>query len=163
MSRVRMGLAFLGWWAGLFLFYLLLAAKCTTAEEGAGALAGAVGATAVLATRTAGRRHFRPRLRWLRHLAHLPWRVLADCGIVAAALGRRLIGSDVAGSFHTVPFAAGGDDPEAAARRALVTAGVSLAPNTYVVAIDRERGELLVHQLVPSREPPGHGNREWPL
>ena len=49
------------------------------------------------------------------------------------------------------------------ARRALVVAGVSLAAEHYVIAVDRERNVLIVHQLIPSQEPPGHGDREWPL
>jgi hypothetical protein len=49
-----------------------------------------------------------------------------------------------------VPFPHGpGDDPEAAARRALATVGLSVAPNTVVVGIDAATDELLVHQLVP--------------
>lgn len=154
----------LGWWTALLVFYLLLAAKWSWQEASAGAVAAGIATTAAVATYRAGGLAFRPRLRWLRLLARIPWSIFVDCGVVAAALWRRLVhGEMVTGSFRTVPFDPGGEGSVSAARRALVTAGVSLAPNTYVVAIDRDRGLLFVHQLVPSPQPPGNGDREWPL
>jgi multisubunit Na+/H+ antiporter MnhE subunit len=152
------------WWAALVGFYLLLVMKLAWPEAVAGAVAAALGATGATAAAGAGRLHFRPRLRWLRHLIGIPWRVLADCGIVAAALGRALVlRQPVEGEFRTIPFEPGDGSGESAARRALVAVGVSLAPNTFVVAVDREHRLLLVHQLVPSARPPGGGDREWPL
>lgn len=152
------------WWAVLFGFYLLLAAKQAVAEAVAGVAIAALGAAAATSTAGAGKLRFRARLPWLAQVARLPGRILADCGIVAVALWRRLVGRHVvSGEFRIVPFDPGGDDAESAARRALVTLGVTLAPNTYVVAVDRERGVLLLHQLVPSAQPPGGGDREWPL
>jgi hypothetical protein len=66
--------------------------------------------------------------------------------LVRHATGRKR----VRGAFVAVPFEHGpDDDPEAAARRALATVGLSLAPNTVVVGIDGRRDELLTHQLVP--------------
>ena len=105
-----------------------------------------------------GKLHFKARLRWLGRLARIPGRILLDCGIVATALFRKR-----PSSFRTIPFDPGDASAEAAARRAIVTAGVSAAPNTYVVAIDRSRGLILVHQLVPTALPPGGGDTEWPL
>ncbi len=37
---------------------------------------------------------------------------------------------------------------EAATKRALLTAGLSFPPNSYVLEIDSESGEMLVHQLI---------------
>jgi hypothetical protein len=68
--------------------------------------------------------------------------------LVRHAIGR----SRVRGRFVAVPFPHGAnDDPEAAARRALATAALSVAPNTIVVGIDAATDELLAHQLVPDR------------
>ena len=67
-----------------------------------------------------------------------------------------------AGEYRDITFHPGGDDPVSAARRALVVLGVSLSPNTFVVAVDRERGLLRIHQLVPSAQPSGE-DKEWPL
>jgi hypothetical protein len=41
------------------------------------------------------------------------------------------------------------EDPhEQAAKRALLTAGESFAPNAYVLTIDNRRGVMLIHELV---------------
>ena len=164
MASVGAVRSWFGWWATLLGLYLLLAAKLTGEEILVGAGAAALAATAATVTAKAGNLRFQPRLSWLRRFARLPGLVLVDCAIVGAALWRRVIlRRTVEGVFRSVPFDAGGDDAVSAARRALVTAGISLAPNTYLVDMDRERGILLVHQLVPSTETPGKSDREWPL
>jgi hypothetical protein len=161
LSLVR---SWAGWWVGFVLTYLLLAGSLQGAELVAAIVLAGLAALAMTAARKAGHLHFEPRLRWLALLGRLPGRVFADCGLVGAALWRALVRRQtIEGVFRTLPFDAGGDDPVSAARRALVTAGVCLAPNTYVVAIDFRRGFLLVHQLIPSAQPPGGGDREWPL
>ncbi|HWG46818.1 MAG TPA: Na+/H+ antiporter subunit E [Gemmataceae bacterium] len=153
-----------GWWTVFALTYLLLAGSLQWAELVAGTVLAGLAALAVTAARTAGHLHFAPRLRWLAQLRRLPGRILADYGIVGAALWRTIIRRQrIEGAFRTIPFDAGDDDPVSAARRALVTVGACLAPNTYVVAIDFQRGSLLVHQLIPSAQPPGDGDKEWPL
>jgi multisubunit Na+/H+ antiporter MnhE subunit len=150
-------------WASLFGLYLLLTGKLDWAEFIAGAVAAGLGVTGASTVAVAGRLHFRPRLGWLRHAVGLPRRVLADCAIVAAALYSAIMRRCVPGSFRTIPFDPGDDSGESAARRALVAIGVSIAPNTFVVAIDREHRQMLVHELVRSSRPPGDGNQEWPL
>lgn len=153
-----------GWWLAFFPLYLLLAGSVDGQEVVAGAVLSAVAALAAIVTRCAGSLYFQPRWRWLRHFRHLLGRLLSDCAIVAWALIRALRGREkIEGIFRTIPFDPGGDDAESAARRALVMAGACLTPNTYVVAVDAERKQLLLHQLVPSPQPPGAGNREWPL
>lgn len=161
MRELRYGL---GWWLGFVPLYLLFAASLNWQEIVAAVVVSALAALAVTTTRHAGQLHFELRLHWFVHFLHLPGRVLADCGIVAAALARTLLRRErVEGVFRTIPFDPGGDDAESAARRALVLAGACLAPNTYVVAVDEQRKEMRVHQLVPSAQPPGKGDREWPL
>jgi multisubunit Na+/H+ antiporter MnhE subunit len=44
-----------------------------------------------------------------------------------------------------------GDDPQSAGRRAFLAIVASIAPNTYVVDLDRERGVAQVHNLDPRR------------
>ena len=58
------------------------------------------------------------------------------------------------------PFQPGGDDPDAAARRALVILGSSLAPNGFVVALPRDGHALCLHRLAnaaPRRD------ARWPI
>ena len=41
---------------------------------------------------------------------------------------------------------------EARTRRALLVAGKSVAPNTFVLGLDAERDVMVVHQLVLTKE-----------
>jgi hypothetical protein len=81
--------------------------------------------------------------------------------VLLRALGR----ARVAGEFRAVPFDPefGRQPGEAAARRAAVIAGVSVTPNSVVMAVDGGQERLLIHQLVHTRRPPGDGDRLWPL
>jgi multisubunit Na+/H+ antiporter MnhE subunit len=146
----RLGFA-LAWAAGSMLLWMLLTSTVRGSELVAGAIAAVVTAVAVEAVRERERFLFRPRLRWLRPAVRLPLLVVTESWRVTGALVRHLTGRRrVRGAFVAVPFEHGPTtDPEAAARRALLTAGLSVAPNTVVVGIDERRGEVLVHQLLP--------------
>lgn len=39
-------------------------------------------------------------------------------------------------------------------RRALIVGARSLAPNTFVLGLDRDRDQLVAHKLVPGRQEP---------
>jgi multisubunit Na+/H+ antiporter MnhE subunit len=128
-----------------------------------GLFAAAVGATAQELVNAQDLVRFRLEPGWLRDLRLLPRQVVADSWLLAVVLVRQLARGDAAGAFRTVPFpapaeasrAAGmADDARANARRALVTAAVSLTPNTYVVGIEGEDGTMLVHQLAPTTDAP---------
>ena len=155
----------LGAWLGLTALWVVLAAKTTlpfVLLAGATALL-TVGALAGLERMGLVRGH--GKLRWLRHFARLPGQMLSDSALLAGALWRRIArGEDVQGRYLEIPFDPGAaDDPQEAARRALVALGVSLPPNTYLVWADPHKKCLLLHQLVPTPEAPGHGDRKWPL
>lgn len=162
LSRLTLAL---GWWIGLFIFWLLLVDTTETAEVVAALLAAAFTAALLVAATAQGMAPAAPRLGWLVLLAwRLPGRALTDCGVVFAALWRRVVlGDRVEGTFRAISFDPGDDDPRSAARRALLLAGISLPPNSFVVAIDPEAGRLLIHQLVPAARPRGGPNVEWPL
>jgi len=154
-ARARSGpLARLGfllpWAAGAWVLWVLLVSTSKRAELLTGAIAAVLTAAAVDAVRSRERFAFRPRLRWLRRGLLIPVHVVTESWLVSVALVRHATGRRVRGAFVAVPFEHGeDDDPEASARRALVTLGLSLAPNTVVVGIDPERNEALTHQLVP--------------
>ncbi len=119
-------------------------------EEILGLFASAVGATAAEAVREQGLVGFRPRARWLWGVRLLPMRVLRESVVVLRALGRQLRRRGaVQGSFRLVDVALPADPDEAAAKRALLTAGESFAPNTYVLAVDERKGQMLIHELMP--------------
>jgi multisubunit Na+/H+ antiporter MnhE subunit len=141
----------LTWWGSCFLIWLGLTTTFDPAELLAGVLASAVAATGAELVRATGLIGFRPQAAWFFRAPRVAWRCIVDTGVVIGALlahatGRR----PMRGAFRTIPTDPGGDDPASAARRALLTAAISATPNTYVVGIDRERGEIVVHQLVPA-------------
>jgi multisubunit Na+/H+ antiporter MnhE subunit len=146
---VRVAIRFGAWWAVSFVLWLLLTSTLDAQELVAGIIAASVSAFAASIVQANEEFGFRPRLRWLSMARILPGQVIADCWLLSVVLWRRLAFSRVPrGSFKTFPFEHVEDDPESAARRALVTAGISISPNTYVVAFDRDARELIVHQLV---------------
>ena len=140
----------LGWWAFLFVVWMLLVLTQATAEVVAGVVAAAIGATAAEVVRRSELVDLRP---WTL-LPRRPWRlartVVSDCWLLTVALWRQLRWrEDNVGAFRGIAFDAGADDdPRAAARRAAYTALISLTPNTYVIGIDREHNNMLVHELV---------------
>ena len=141
----------LAWWIALVLLWQLFVNTFAPPEVLAGLVAAAIAATAAEVVRGQGLIHFRPRMHWLVRARKLPLAVIVDCRVVLGVLWRRLVRREpVQGVFTAFPFDSGGDDAEAAARRALYVLAISLTPNTFVVGIDREDDVMLVHQLVSS-------------
>lgn len=136
-------------WVAFYLLWLLLVDTVVWVEWIAAVVGGAVGATVLTLLHQQDLLRFRPRLRWLRHARRLPLDILADTLVVSRSLVRSLLGHPSEGVLREVPFPEpAGDDPHRGARRALAIAGVSVAPNTFVIAIDGDAGTMLVHQLV---------------
>ncbi len=146
----------IAWYIPLVGLWLAFVGTLDRHELLLGLAAAALGATAQELVNAQDLVRFRLEPRWLRDLRPLPWQVVADSWLLTVVLIRQLArGQRAAGAFRTVPFPAPAeDDARANARKALVTAAVSLTPNTYVVGIEGEDGSMLVHQLVPSADAP---------
>jgi multisubunit Na+/H+ antiporter MnhE subunit len=143
------GRFWLAWYVPLFALWLLLVDSFAIEEVLLGLLAAAIAATAADVVRAQDLVRFHMRPRWLAGVWTLPWQVVVDSGVLAAALWRQLSRpGSVRGGFRVLPFPREADDAVAAARRALVTSVVSIAPNTYVVGIEGDEGVMLIHQLV---------------
>lgn len=151
----------IAWLSGWIVAYLLLAGSLSWVEGLAGVAAGVL-SEAARRIGSSLTRPFAPKLGWLAKVRGVPGQMLPDCGALALALWRRLKGDNVRGSLRKIPFEPGGDDECSAARRAIVVSALSLAPNTYVVSIDRRCNVLITHQLVPA-ETSGPMNPRWPL
>lgn len=140
------------WWIVLLAFWLLLVGTKDELETLAGACAAAIGATAAEAVRSQDLLRFRFKLGWLSAVAMPLARIGPDFAILTLALVRALVGGDRRpGRFRAIPFESGGNTALGAGRRAFVTLAGSLAPNSLVVDVDRERNLLLVHDLDPKR------------
>lgn len=140
--------------AVLFAIWLVLVDNPHTPELVTGAVVAVAAAlpTAAL-VRIDG---LRPRVRpaMLRRL-YLPFVLLVSDSVrVTAALLRAAAGGRrPEGALRHEPYAATGDDGDAQARRVLSEWAASVGPNRYAIGIDRERGELLVHELVRAGGP----------
>lgn len=145
----RRVVAWLGWWVVLMTFWVIIDGSAARDELLAGAAAAALGALlAELASHQASMR-FRIRPRWLARAAVLPGEVLADTGIVFAALWRRLVrGEEPRSGFVADPMSYGADTPEGRMRRALLIGVESVAPNKFALGIDAGRDVMLAHKLV---------------
>lgn len=114
------------------------------------AILGVIGRAIV---RASGFAVFRPRLLWVSLAALEPWYVVIGAGRLTINLARAILHKRSLARFHAVPFDTGGDDPESSARRTLVTAYLTIPPDSVVVGIDRKHHELLLHEIQPSSVP----------
>lgn len=147
----RASRAFLGWAAvaaAMFALWMLLVDTREVPQLIAGAAVAALAAGGSELARRQGIARVRIRGRWLLRAWRPPASVPRDLVRLARALAR----PRDTGRFRALPFAAG-DDPEGRGREALAELAGSFSPNTYVVGVDRGRGLLLVHQLVPDGQP----------
>jgi multisubunit Na+/H+ antiporter MnhE subunit len=124
---------------GLWQFYV---GQTTTQTTIAGVIAATLATGAALFLARLGFYRFGLDLRRLRPVVTLPWDVVRDFGRVTLALTR----GRPAGAFREVDVAA-----RTAGDRALTGLLGSIAPNAYVVDVDRDRGTALVHELDPKQ------------
>jgi multisubunit Na+/H+ antiporter MnhE subunit len=151
--------AWLVWWVLLAALWLALVDTVAVPELVTGAVAAAIAATGAVLVRSQRLLLLRPRAAWLRHAGRPLLRVGLDLGPLLRALWRRGIRRrDEHGVLVELPYAAVAQEPRAAAHRVFTETLGSLAPNTIVVGIDRERRMLLVHQLVPTDDPAADAN-----
>jgi multisubunit Na+/H+ antiporter MnhE subunit len=133
--------------------WMLFVSQLRRAELVAGVCAAALGAVAEGIVKARRLAKFRPRSRWLALFTWELWYVLTGSAALMRALARRLTGKKSEAQFRVVPFRAGGTDSKSEARRAIAITATSVAPDTIVVGIERERDFLLLHQIAPAATP----------
>lgn len=138
------------WFALLTGTYLVLISTVTGPELAVGAATAALSAMLAVMARSAERLRDRPSVRWLGWLPAVSGAVLADTGRLAVLLVRHLTGRgpgrDETGEFADIQLATV-DEPYRPGQRALAMLAISLAPGSYVVAADPDRGVLRVHRI----------------
>lgn len=149
VPAARLVVGWLVWWVLLMSFWIVVDDSIARDELLAGAGVAALGAFfAELVSYQAATR-FRMRAEWLTPALRLPVHVVRDTGIVFAALWRRLVhGEEPPSGFRELPARFGDDSDEGVTRRVLYVGGRSVAPNTFVLGIDKDRDLMIVHQLV---------------
>jgi hypothetical protein len=147
---------FAAWWTLSFGLWVLLVFKTELAELAAGAVAAGLAATAAELLRSRGYAPFAGELSWLRAFRGLPLEVVRDHWVLICAVVLRLVrGTPIRGRFRVVHFPdCEGWGPKAEGRRAAAKWFGSFSPNTYVIGFDEKRDLALVHQLVPTKDPP---------
>ena len=138
------------WWVALGCWWLILVGTNAGLEEIAAACAATLGTLLALGLRKQGLTRYRFEWVWIAKALKLPWQVLRELGIVFWVLALHLTRvRPVRSVYRAFPFPAGGADPTSRGRRALAATLDSLAPHTYPVDIDTERGVVLRHELDP--------------
>ena len=149
------------WATLLFVAYEVLEASPVEGELIAGGIIAVVAAIAVTWLYVVSETRYSARWSDLWRLSGVPNDVARDTLTVGAAIVRSLVDRNaMKGTVEQIPMEFGAEHGSyAATRRALVTFGTCIAPNTIVCLID-DRG-LFVHRLVGPAKP--HADRRWPL
>ena len=140
-------------WFVLLLLWVLFVFQFTEKELLLGAVASAITAILVLITLRVVPLRFQPRLRWLLQAGRLPAIIAQDTWILMKDFGRRLLGKRKRSGFELVKFAANGEGPLACAQRALATLYVTMSPNSVVLDVDKESGDIFLHYLSSKAAP----------
>jgi multisubunit Na+/H+ antiporter MnhE subunit len=135
-------------WVALTAFWLLIQGEWNAIQLYAAASAATLSLVVGLGVRRWALPSARVEVRWLRRALWIPWQVVKEFGYVTLFLLRR-----GEGEFRTVSYPTGGARPAERGRRAFVALATGYSPNSYVVDVDQERGEVLVHLL--RSVPPG--------
>jgi multisubunit Na+/H+ antiporter MnhE subunit len=146
--------AWLVWWVLCAALWIALVDRVPPDEMLVGVVAATLGATAAVLVRQQRRLVLRPKARWILRAWRPALDMVRDLRPLAVALVTRgILRRTGTGRVHELPFDATGEDPESHAYRVLTATYGSVAPNTIVLDIDRERGKLYAHELVETGDP----------
>lgn len=137
----------------LFLLWMLFVSQIKRAEVYVGIAVALVGALADQLVKHEDAISFRPRLSQALLIFSEPYYAITGSAALLKALWRKFTGKPSEAQFRAIAYDAGGDDPQSQARRCLTVAYLTIPPNSIIVAIDRERGQMLVHQISPTPTP----------
>lgn len=134
------------WWALSLGVWLMSLSAVSSEEYIVAVLASLPCGVAAAGARWAIGESWTLRPAWLAPALLLPVAVFTDAAqVLASPLWSRRRG----GRFSTIATGHAGDSARARAGRAVATMIVSTTPGTYVLDIDPDSGEMLVHSLAP--------------
>jgi multisubunit Na+/H+ antiporter MnhE subunit len=147
--------AWVGWWIAGMSFWVMVDDSIQFDEMLAGAGAAALAALVAEVAIYQAAAVLKIRAEWLVPALQLPGQVAGDMITVFGALWRKLArGEQPHSAFVEIPVRYGDDTIEGVTRRVLMIGGRSLAPNTFVLGVDKDLGAMVVHQLEAK---PGEG------
>jgi multisubunit Na+/H+ antiporter MnhE subunit len=129
-------------WVALWALWLLYQGEWNAIEIYAAASAATLSVVVGLLLRRFSLPSARIERRWLVRAARIPWLVVKEFWMVTLFLLER-----GEGEFRRLDFPAGGARPAERGRRAFIELATGYSPNSYVLDVDDERGEVLVHVL----------------
>lgn len=134
-------------WLAFVGLYLLMTGKADVSEIIAGAAAASMALYLVGLLRRKFKKPLFIKPGWIVLLWRIPIAMITESFQLLFALFSRLFGREVEGRFidHEHPAPA---DEHDSARRAFMTFGVCITPNSYLVYYDREKRRVLIRQLV---------------
>jgi multisubunit Na+/H+ antiporter MnhE subunit len=131
------------------LLWMAFASKTDKTEFHIGLVFALFGTVADAIVKAEGFGSFRPRAWWILLTFLTPWYILTGTWAVLKCLPASIRGTT--GAFKAVKFDAGEQDAESAARRTMATALLTIPPNSVVVGIDGENGQMLIHEIEPEK------------
>lgn len=158
---MRAAKLFTGWWLILLVVYLLLVGRLALEEIAAGLVAAALAAAALTVVRVQSGWNFSFPPGWLAALSRAVADAFRGCVIMLKAICERPAKRRSGGRIEEINFDPGNDIPACRARRSLVIAAVSLAPDGFVLGVNRQRHKLVLHRYGKSGAAPA--SKEWPL
>jgi hypothetical protein len=147
----RRAFAWSAGWVAAAALYLVLIDTTQLPELLVGAGAAILAATGLELAREQAIVGESVRPRWLTRLHRPLLTIPRDIVVVSLLAVRALVDRPPRqGAFRVLPFDCLDDEPLRGGRLALAETTGSVAPNTFVVGIDEERGLILAHQLRPT-------------
>jgi hypothetical protein len=147
---VKHVLPWLAWWVALFWLWFLLVGEWNDQELAAAAIAATIAASLAELARTQTGFSARVPLRGLADLPKALGMVFVDFGIVTWALlvsiARRRV---VRGGLVSREFDGGAAGGRGVGPRAWAVLIACYSPNAYVIDVDPETDDVLLHRLVP--------------
>jgi multisubunit Na+/H+ antiporter MnhE subunit len=129
-------------WIALWALWLLFQGEWNAIEIYAAASAATLSIIVALLVRRFALPSARVEWRWLRRAVRIPWLVVKEFWMITRSLLER-----GEGEFRRLDFPAGGARPAERGRRAFIAMATGYSPNSYVLDVDEDRGEVLVHVL----------------
>lgn len=150
---VRGALTAVAWAWALYPLWFLFVGRWTALEALWGAGVSLLAGTGAALVASRGLMPPAPKLRWLTAVPGTAWQTAVDFGVVMAVLVRSIAHGrrGPVGRFVRRETAAHGTGSPQPARRTWLAALVTYSPNAYVIDVDRDTGQALLHDLRPRR------------
>ena len=129
-------------WLALWALWLLYQGEWNAIQIYAASSAATLTLFVALLVRRFALPAVRVERRWLVRAVRIPWLVVKEFWFITAFLVER-----GEGEFRRIDFPAGGARPAERGRRAFIATATGYSPNSYVVDVDEDRREVLVHVL----------------